>query len=51
MELATVEQALETLKAGKPVLVVDHRNRSVCLARVDFLDGQAHLRIYLCTDG
>jgi 3,4-dihydroxy 2-butanone 4-phosphate synthase/GTP cyclohydrolase II len=27
MELATVEQALETLKAGKPVLVVDHRNR------------------------
>ena len=27
MELATVEQALETLKAGKPVLVVDHRSR------------------------
>ncbi|CAB4623832.1 unannotated protein [freshwater metagenome] len=27
MKLATVEQALETLKAGKPVLVVDHRNR------------------------
>ena len=27
MELGTVEQALETLKAGKPVLVVDHRNR------------------------
>lgn len=27
MNLATVEQALETLKAGKPVLVVDHRNR------------------------
>jgi 3,4-dihydroxy 2-butanone 4-phosphate synthase / GTP cyclohydrolase II len=27
MTLATVEQALETLKAGKPVLVVDHRNR------------------------
>ena len=27
MELATVEQALETLRAGKPVLVVDHRNR------------------------
>ena len=27
MELATVEQALETLKAGKPVLVVDHRDR------------------------
>jgi 3,4-dihydroxy 2-butanone 4-phosphate synthase/GTP cyclohydrolase II len=27
MNLATIEQALETLKAGKPVLVVDHRNR------------------------
>lgn len=27
MKLATVEQALETLKQGKPVLVVDHRNR------------------------
>jgi len=27
MNLATVEQALETLRAGKPVLVVDHRNR------------------------
>lgn len=27
MTLATVEQALETLRAGKPVLVVDHRNR------------------------
>lgn len=27
MTLATVEQAIETLKAGKPVLVVDHRNR------------------------
>jgi len=27
MNLATVEQALETLRAGKPVLVFDHRNR------------------------
>jgi len=27
MNLATIEQALETLRAGKPVLVVDHRNR------------------------
>ena len=27
MNLATIEQALEALKAGKPVLVVDHRNR------------------------
>jgi 3,4-dihydroxy 2-butanone 4-phosphate synthase/GTP cyclohydrolase II len=27
MKLATVVEALETLKAGKPVLVVDHRNR------------------------
>jgi 3,4-dihydroxy 2-butanone 4-phosphate synthase/GTP cyclohydrolase II len=27
MNLATIEQALETLKAGKPVLVVDHRSR------------------------
>jgi 3,4-dihydroxy 2-butanone 4-phosphate synthase/GTP cyclohydrolase II len=27
LNLATIEQALETLKAGKPVLVVDHRNR------------------------
>jgi 3,4-dihydroxy 2-butanone 4-phosphate synthase/GTP cyclohydrolase II len=27
MNLATIELALETLKAGKPVLVVDHRNR------------------------
>jgi 3,4-dihydroxy 2-butanone 4-phosphate synthase/GTP cyclohydrolase II len=27
MNLATVVEALETLKAGKPVLVVDHRNR------------------------
>jgi 3,4-dihydroxy 2-butanone 4-phosphate synthase/GTP cyclohydrolase II len=27
MNLATVEQALEALRAGKPVLVVDHRNR------------------------
>lgn len=27
MTLATVVEAIETLKAGKPVLVVDHRNR------------------------
>jgi 3,4-dihydroxy 2-butanone 4-phosphate synthase/GTP cyclohydrolase II len=27
MNLATVVEAIETLKAGKPVLVVDHRNR------------------------
>jgi 3,4-dihydroxy 2-butanone 4-phosphate synthase / GTP cyclohydrolase II len=27
MNLATVVDAIETLKAGKPVLVVDHRNR------------------------
>ena len=27
MKLATVVEAIETLKAGKPVLVVDHRNR------------------------
>jgi 3,4-dihydroxy 2-butanone 4-phosphate synthase / GTP cyclohydrolase II len=27
MNLATVEQALETLRAGRPVLVFDHRNR------------------------
>lgn len=27
MKLATVVEALEALKAGKPVLVVDHRNR------------------------
>jgi 3,4-dihydroxy 2-butanone 4-phosphate synthase / GTP cyclohydrolase II len=27
MKLATVEQAIQTLKEGKPVLVVDHRNR------------------------
>jgi 3,4-dihydroxy 2-butanone 4-phosphate synthase/GTP cyclohydrolase II len=27
MKLATVVEALETLKSGKPVLVVDHRNR------------------------
>jgi 3,4-dihydroxy 2-butanone 4-phosphate synthase/GTP cyclohydrolase II len=27
MKRATVEQALEALRAGKPVLVVDHRNR------------------------
>jgi 3,4-dihydroxy 2-butanone 4-phosphate synthase / GTP cyclohydrolase II len=27
MKLATVVEAIETLKAGRPVLVVDHRNR------------------------
>lgn len=27
MNLATIEEAVATLKAGKPILVVDHRNR------------------------